>query len=182
VKGILESLPGFMALPDVRWKPAADLIALHPGKTARIEVAGEPIGILGSLHPAVVEEMKLQDPCWLFEVDLDRLLQYSLGGIAYRDLSRFPAVLRDVAIVTDESFASDQVVHFVREWNHGPQLIEEVYLFDQYTGPPIPPGKKSLAYSLSYRAGDRTLTDAEVNEIHGQLIAALKDALHVETR
>ena len=84
--------------------------------------------------------------------------------------------------MTDESFASDQVVRFVREWNQGPQLIEDVYLFDQYTGPPIPPGKKSLAYSLSYRAADRTLTDAEVNEVHGQLIAALKDALHVEPR
>jgi phenylalanyl-tRNA synthetase beta chain len=182
VKGILESLFGFMALPDVRWKPATDLVALHPGKTARIEIAGEPIGILGSLHPALAEEVKLQAPCWLFEVDLDRLLQYCASRIAYRDLSRFPAVLRDVAIVTDESFASDQVVQFVREWNQRPQLIEDVYLFDQYTGPPIPPGKKSLAYSLSYRAADRTLTDAEVNAVHGQLIAALKDALHVETR
>jgi phenylalanyl-tRNA synthetase beta chain len=182
VKGILESLPGFMALPDVRWKPATDLTAMHPGKTARIEAGGQLIGVLGGLHPTVVEEMKLQEPCWLFEVDLDRLLQYSSGSIVYRDLSRFPAVLRDVAIVTDESFASDQVIHFVREWSQGPQLIEDIHLFDQYTGPPIPPGKKSLAYSLSYRAADRTLTDAEVNDIHGQLIAALRDALHIETR
>jgi phenylalanyl-tRNA synthetase beta chain len=182
VKGILESLFGFVALPEVRWKPATDLVALHPGKTAHIEVAGEPIGTLGSLHPASVEEMKVQDPCWLFEVDLDRLLQYSPRRIAYRDLSRFPAVLRDVAIVADESFASDRVVQFVREWNQKWQLIEDVHLFDQYVGPPIPPGKKSLAYSLSYRAADRTLTDAEVNAVHGQLIAALKDALHVDTR
>jgi phenylalanyl-tRNA synthetase beta chain len=182
VKGILESLFGFVMLPDVQWKPAAGVVALHPGKTARIEVAGEPIGVLGSLHPALAEEMKLQDPCWLFEVDLDRLLEYSPPRTTYRELSRFPAVLRDVAIVTDESFASDRVVQFVREWNQRSQLIEDVYLFDRYAGPPIPPGKKSLAYSLSYRAADRTLTDAEVNAAHGQLIAALKDALHVETR
>jgi phenylalanyl-tRNA synthetase beta chain len=141
-----------------------------------------PLGIVGSLHPAVAAEMRVQDPCWVFEIDSDRLLEYSPTRITYRDLSRFPAVLRDVAIVTEENFASDLVVRFVCEWNQGRRLIEDVCLFDQYTGPPIPPGKKSLTYSMSYRAADRTLTDAEVNQVHGQLIAALKDALHVEPR
>ena len=84
--------------------------------------------------------------------------------------------------MAEESFASDQVVQFVREWNASARMIEDVRLFDQYIGSPIPAGKKSLAYSLSYRAADRTLTDAEVNAMHAQLIAALKDALHVETR
>jgi phenylalanyl-tRNA synthetase beta chain len=69
----------------------------------------------------------------------------------------------------------------VREWNASP-LIEDVYLFDQYVGAPIPAGKKSLAYSIAYRAADRTLTDAEVNEVHARLIAALQDALQVEPR
>ena len=100
----------------------------------------------------------------------------------YGELPRFPAVVRDVAIVTEEGFASDRVIHFVLEWNKASQLIEDIRLFDQYVGPPIPPGKKSLAYSLSYRAPDRTLTDAEVNTVHAQLLVALKDALQVETR
>ncbi len=182
IKGIIESLFEFMNIPTVRWMPASDLPALHPGKTARIELDGDLLGVLGSLHPAVEDEMKLQGPCWLFEVDIDRVLQYSPLRITFRDFSRFPAVLRDVAIVTDESFASDQVVRFVREWNHATQLVEDIHLFDQYSGPPIPPGKKSLAYALSYRAPDRTLTDAEVNELHGRLVTALKDALHVEPR
>jgi len=145
-------------------------------------VAGLPIGTLGALHPAVEDELKLRGPCWLFEIDLDRLLQYSPARITYRDISRFPAVVRDVAIVTDESFASDQVVRFVRQWSRSSQLIDDVCLFDQYSGPPIPAGRKSLAYSISYRAPDRTLTDAEVNEMHMQLIAALKDTLDVEPR
>ena len=182
VKGIVEAILGFLGISEARWTAATDASAFHPGKTARVAVAGVPLGIVGSLHPAVAAEMKVQDPCWVFEIDSDRLLEYSRTRITYRDLSRFPAVLRDVAIVTEESFASDLVVRFVREWNQERRLIEDVYLFDQYTGPPIPPGKKSLAYSLSYRAADRTLTDAEVNQVHGQLIAALKDALHVEPR
>ena len=84
--------------------------------------------------------------------------------------------------MTEDGFRSDQVIRFVREWNASSPLIEDVYLFDQYVGAPIPAGKKSLAYSISYRASDRTLTDAEVNEVHARLIAALKDALHVEPR
>jgi phenylalanyl-tRNA synthetase beta chain len=182
IKGILEAVFSFMAIPDVQWVPATNLAAFHPGKTAHIEVAGLPIGTLGALHPAVEDELKLRGPCWLFEIDLDRLLQYSPARITYRDISRFPAVVRDVAIVTDESFASDQVVRFVRQWSRSSQLIDDVCLFDQYSGPPIPAGRKSLAYSISYRAPDRTLTDAEVNEMHMQLIAALKDTLDVEPR
>ncbi len=182
VKGIVEAIFDFLAIRDTQWSAAPDLPAFHPGKTARVDIAGTLIGIVGCVHPTVADELKLQDPCWLFEVDLDRLLQYSPIRVKYREVSRFPAVLRDVAVVTDESFASDRVVRFVREWNQGLQLIEDMYLFDQYTGPPVPPGKKSLAYALSYRAADRTLTDTEVNEVHGQLIAALKDALHVEPR
>jgi phenylalanyl-tRNA synthetase beta chain len=182
VKGIVEAIMNHLAVPEVRWTPLTDVAAFHPGKTARIEVAGESVGILGSLHPAVEDELNIRGPCWLFEIDFDCLLQYCPTRIAYRDLSRFPAVVRDVAIVTDESFASDRLLAFVREWNKERQLIEDVSLFDEYSGPPIPTGKKSLAYSVSYRAADRTLTDAEVNEIHMQLIGALKNALAVEPR
>lgn len=182
VKGMVEALLGFLAIADVRWTPLTEFAAFHPGKTARIEVAGETVGVLGALHPALEDELKVRGPCWLFEVDLDRLLQYSPPRFTYQDLSRFPAVVRDVAVVTDEGFASDRLVRFVREWNKATQLIDDVCLFDQYSGPPIPAGKKSLAYSVSYRAPDRTLTDSEVNGLHMELIAALKSALDVEPR
>ncbi len=182
VKGVVEALFEFLGVGEARWLPAADLPAFHPGKTARITLGGTPVGITGALHPATEEHFKISGTCWLFELDLDRLLQYCPARIIYRDLPRFPAVVRDVAVVAEESFASDLVVQFIREWSKPSQVIEEVYLFDQYIGPPIPAGKKSLAYSLSYRAVDRTLTDAEVNDMHARLIVALKDALHVEPR
>jgi len=182
VKGIVEALLEFVAVDDVKWSPLSEIEAFHPGKTGRIEVAGQPVGVLGALHPALEWELKVRNPCWLFEVDLEKLLQYSPSRFTYRDLSRFPAVARDVAVVADEGFASDRLVRFVREWNKVTRLIDDVNLFDQYSGPPIPVGKKSLAYSISYRAPDRTLTDSEVNALHMELIAALKNALDVEPR
>jgi phenylalanyl-tRNA synthetase beta chain len=89
-------------------------------------------------------------------------------------------VARDVAVVVEEDFASDRVVHFIRQWR--PELVEDVALFDAYVGAPIPQGQKSLAYRISYRAPDRTLTDEEVNELHTQLIAAVSGELGVSLR
>jgi phenylalanyl-tRNA synthetase beta chain len=87
-----------------------------------------------------------------------------------------------VAILTDTQFESDRVVDFVRQWKESDGLIEAVELFDDYAGDTIPAGKKSLAYSIAYRAPERTLTDAEVNEVHTRLITALRDSLGVTLR
>jgi phenylalanyl-tRNA synthetase beta chain len=182
IKGIAESVLDFLGVRGATWTRAREQPAFHPGKTAEVEVAGAPLGIVGLVHPVVQEELQLDDACWLFELDLGHLLQYCPSRVVYQDLPRFPAVVRDLAVVTEEGFAADHVVRFVRQWNQGAQLIEDVQLFDQYAGAPIPAGKKSLAYSISYRARDRTLTDTEVNGVHAKLIAALKDALHVEPR
>ncbi len=182
VKGLVDAIGDVLGLPEPRWVPATDLTAFHPGKTARIEIDGRSCGVVGCLHPAVEEELKVAAPCWIFELDLQRLLEYCPRRVIYKDLPRFPVVVRDLAVVSEEGFASDQVIRFVKAWPRGEQLIEDVFLFDQYVGPPIPPGKKSLAYSICYRAPDRTLTDAEVNELHGHLIAAVRDSLHVEPR
>jgi phenylalanyl-tRNA synthetase beta chain len=182
IKGIVEAVLDALGVPEPRWLPATDLVALHPGKTARIEMNGRSIGLVGSLHPSLEEEFGIEEPCWIFELDLDPLLEYCPRRVVYKDLPRFPMVVRDLAVVSEEGFASDQVIRFVKAWSGGKPLIEDVLLFDQYAGPPIPPGKKSLAYSISYRAQDRTLTDAEVNDVHARLIAAVRDALHLEPR
>jgi phenylalanyl-tRNA synthetase beta chain len=182
VKGVVETVLDFLAVREARWFSAADLPAFHPGQSARVEVGGTLAGIAGRLHPSMQDELKIDQPCWIFELDLERLLEYSPTRVVYQELPRFPAVVRDLAVVTEDGFASDQVVHFVREWGKASHLIEDIHVFDQYVGPPIAAGKKSLAYSIAYRAPDRTLTDAEVNEVHAQLIAAIKSALPVEPR
>jgi len=182
VKGLVEAVFDGFGIEGARWSPAAALPAFHPGKTARIELDGAGLGLLGLLHPTAEEALELPGPCWLFELDLDKLLQYGRAPVLFGELPRFPVVVRDIAVVTEDNFASDGVIRFVREWQTDHQWIEDIHVFDEYIGPPIPAGKKSLAYSISYRAPDRTLTDAEVNEMHARLTAALKDAFGLESR
>jgi phenylalanyl-tRNA synthetase beta chain len=180
-KGVVEAvLDRLHLLNRIGWEPLRDQPSFHPGKSARIRIDATIVGILASLHPEVETELDVSGANWLFELDLERLLAYVPSRVFFRELPRFPAVVRDVAIMAEADFASDRVLRFVRE--RGDELVEEIVLFDQYTGAPIPAGRKSLAYSISYRAADRTLTDEEVNRVHGELTAALSRALPVELR
>jgi phenylalanyl-tRNA synthetase beta chain len=181
-KGALESVLAQLRLLDrVRWeRPAEGYAAFHPGKSALAMIDSRSLAVVGALHPEIEAELGFERPCWLFEFDLERGLEYVPPRFVFHDLPRFPAVVRDVAIVADADFASDRVNRFVRQWSD--QVVERVVLFDQYMGPPIPEGKKSLAYSIAYRAADRTLTDDEVNELHQRLVSDLTAALAVELR
>lgn len=182
LKGVIESLFDFLRLPAARWVPAPERKALHPGKSARVEIGDKVIGYLGLLHPGTAELQGVAASCWVFEVDLEQVLDYCPRRAVFQELPRFPAVVRDVAILADVDFQADQVIQFIRGWQPGMNLIEAVHLFDQYTGETIPPGKKSLAYTVAYRAAERTLTDAEVNEVHRGLVAALEATLGVTLR
>jgi phenylalanyl-tRNA synthetase beta chain len=180
-KGLVEALLDSLHLSDqVRWQRMKESNAFHPGKSAVMQLLDQPIGVLGSLHPDVEEELALTEPNCLFELDLERLLPYSPPRLALRGLPRYPAVVRDLALVVDQDFPSNRVVEFIRQWRS--ELVEDVTLFDEYVGAPIAAGRKSLAYSISYRASDRTLTDEAVNALHEELMAALQKALPATLR
>ncbi len=182
VKGLLESVLDLLGATDLRWERLTDHPALHPGQSAAVLIGTERIGILGRLHPDAADTFGIAPPCWLFELDFDAVVQYGAPRAVYKDLPRFPAVGRDLAVVTEDAFEADRVVRFARAWAPGMMWLEDIHVFDQYVGDPIPPGKKSLTYALSYRAPDRTLTDADVNDLHAHLIAALREALPIELR
>jgi len=182
IKGIIESIFDLLRVPRSSWEPCRDLAAFHPGKTARISVDGQCVGVAGALHPGAAEELGLDAPCWLFELDLEKLLQYGRAPVIFRELQRFPAVMRDVAVLVKSDFAADRIIRFVDQWRQSQPLVEDIELFDQYSGPPIPADYKSLAYTIGYRAADRTLTDGEVNDAHDALKVALVSALPVEIR
>lgn len=180
-RGVVENvLDRLHLLERAAWAPLAGEGPFHPGRSAAISVDASPIGVLGALHPDVEAELGVEGPHWLFELDLEGMLAYVPRHVFFQELPRFPAVIRDLAVMVDEGFASDRLIRFVRQ--AGQSLVEEVGLFDQYAGAPIPAGKKSLAYSISYRAADRTLTDEEVNRVHAELTAAIAAALPVELR
>jgi phenylalanyl-tRNA synthetase beta chain len=163
VEGILEVLSVSAA---VTWSREAAAF-LHPGRATALDHNGKSVGYLGQVHPDFAEESKLP-PFLLFELDFEELLKYAPRQINARPLPRFPSVERDFAVIVDRDFPSQQIVNWIKD--RGEPLIQHVEVFDQYLGSPIPKGKKSLAYQISYRADDRTLMDSEVSAVHQHLV------------
>lgn len=180
LKGALEAVFAELHLDAVRWEAATEATYLHPGKAARIEVGGVVCGYAGALHPNLIAARALDGEPWVAELDLMRVVQYCPGRVIFRPLPRFPAVSRDIAVLVDDQFPAQQVLDAVKE--AAEPLVEEVRVFDHYTGSPIPTGKKSLAYTIAYRAPNRTLTDDEVNAMHDRLVGRLVAQLPLEVR
>ena len=178
-KGVVEAVLDLFHLQErVTWTPL-EVGFLHPGNSAGVLYGEAPLGYFGQLHPDAADRLELPT-FFLFELDLEKLLQYAPRRISVCSLPRFPAVERDVAVVVDRDFASQRVINWIE--NLGEALIEHVEVFDQYLGAPVPEGKKSLAYKVSYRAEDRTLTDAEINELHQRLVDQLGNVFGAELR
>jgi phenylalanyl-tRNA synthetase beta chain len=178
-KGVVEAILELFHLNGrVSWTPL-DVALLHPGQSASVGLGEARLGYLGQSHPDYADRFELP-AFFVFELDLEKLLEYAPRRIGVRSLPRFPAVVRDVALVVDRDFASQQVIRWVE--NLGEALIEHVEVFDQYLGAPVPEGKKSLAYKVSYRADDRTLTDTEINELHQSLVERLGKVFGAEQR
>ena len=167
-------------LPDKLYFKIGEVAFLHPGKAALVAVDGAVLGVLGALHPELTQAADLAGEVWVGELDLPGLAHYVPRRVALKPLPRFPAVTRDIAVVVDEPFRAGEIVQEVRALND-PQ-IESVRLFDCYRGAPIAAGKKSLAYTIAYRAADRTLTDDEVNLLHARVVARLAGRFPLEFR
>ena len=158
-KGLLE---GLMQAASVDWRTQEGAPAfLHPGRAASI-VAGDEIelGWLGELHPLVPREWELDGPVAAFELDVDALLELAPEASTYRDVTSFPAVLQDIAVIVPEDVPAAQLADVVRAG--AGELLTSLGVFDLYHGEQVGEGHKSLALRLEFRAPDRTLTDEEV--------------------
>ena len=174
VEGILDGRGG-----EWSWSGAKLPAFLHPGRAARLSAGNVDLGYMGEIHPDVAEHLSI-GRCLTFELDFEKLLQYLSPKLTVRSLPRFPSVERDLAMVVDESFPAQRIIDWIKDLRNA--LIENVEVFDQYCGASIPEGKKSLAYSISYRAEDRTLTDAEVQALHGELVTRLGEVFGAQLR
>ena len=152
----------------------------HPGRTAVITVTpaeqkGKPrplvVGILGEVHPAVRAAFDIKERACLLALDMDRLLALSGHRPAYQPLSKFPPVVQDLAVVVDATVPAARVEEAIR--HGGGKLLKSLAFFDRYQGEPIPAGKVSLAYSLTFQAEDRTLTDEDVAAVHRKIVGRL---------
>lgn len=180
VKGALESVLDGLGLAGVEWVPG-DAPFLHPRSACTLRVGEVEVGLVGELHPMVADEQELPRGVFVFELSLDELDRLANFTPSYRGIPRFPATLRDLAVVVP-SEVSVASVEAILSGPAGRGLVEGVDLFDVYEGPQVEEGKKSLAFAIRYRAADRTLTDKEVGPVHDALVAALAAAVGAELR
>jgi phenylalanyl-tRNA synthetase beta chain len=173
LKGLVETILGNLRVRDLSFARSSEPF-LHPGQSADILVSGATAGFCGVLSPGVVSslDIKAQKPSVLvMELDLSSLMPYVEQQTRYRALPKYPFIERDSAVVLDASVEASALLDVLR--SRGSGLIEEISIFDVYQGGSISPGKKSLAFRVRYRASDRTLTDEEIEAVHGGLVTHL---------
>ncbi|HKH14320.1 MAG TPA: phenylalanine--tRNA ligase subunit beta [Solirubrobacterales bacterium] len=171
VKGVLEALAGQLGA-DIELEADAQPF-LHPGRSAKVVVGGLEAGWLGEVHPLVCREWDIEAAAG-FQIGLAELVAASpFGNEAYEDVTTYPAVYQDLAIVVDDEVTAARVRRAVMEG--GGELLRSAHVFDLYRGEQVGEGRKSLALRLEFRAPDRTLTDAEVTERRDAIKAALAE-------
>jgi len=154
--------------------------SFHPGRCAELRSGDDVLGTYGELHPRVAEAFGLEGRVCAAEFELELLLECVPEKPDYAPPPRFPAVSQDVALVVDAHLPHAKIEALILEL--GKPLLRRVALFDLYTGDPIPEGKRSLAYALTYQASDRTLTDEEVATLHERVQAGLQEHLGADIR
>ncbi len=163
LKGAVEAILREIRAADVRFEaPAEANPSYHPGRVAEVYAGGRPIGVLGQVHPLVAANYGVDAELYCAELDFNALLEAQGPDPEYVPLPKYPSVERDIAVVCDEAITVGALEEAIRKGARG--LLKEVALFDIYRGANIPGGKKSVAFSLTLRADDRSLTSEEADE------------------
>jgi phenylalanyl-tRNA synthetase beta chain len=178
LKGDLEALLGLTgAVEDFTFRSATHA-ALHPGQAAAIFLQERQVGLMGMLHPELEKRLDLNGSTYLFELDLDGVMQGRLP--AFEPLSKYPSIRRDIAIVVDESVTYESIRNAIREV--GGKNIQDIRPFDVYTGKKIDSGRKSIALGLILQEKSHTLTDPEVDDVIQAILHRLSDELDGKLR
>lgn len=179
LKGIMERLFQEFHFPAFTMEQAKRPF-LHPGQAAEVYVNGRSVGFLGQIHPAVLERYELNQKVFLMELDLSYLAPLAQTEVHFEPLPKFPAVERDLALVVNRTLPASAIEAKIREL--GGEMVERVELFDVYQGNQVPDGMRSLAFGLTYRAKDRTLSDNEVNQLQEGLLRKLAEIYQAKVR
>ena len=175
LKGLVEEFIEQFGLRGVTFGKRADSTEMFL-ESAAVTLGGKfPLGELGQLLPSLAKKSDLHDGVFLAEFNLDLLLTKRNANKSFKTLPQFPSSRRDLAIIVPETVTHDAVLQAVKQTK--PANLEAVELFDVFRGKHVPEGQKSLAYAFTYRAADKTLTDAEINAAHEKIIAAFKAKL-----
>lgn len=180
MKGAVETVLENLRIPEVRFVAERENSSYHPGRCARVFSGERELGVLGQVHPAVAANYGVDAELYAAELFFEALYE-GMGPLpVYQPLPRFPAVTRDIAVVCEKTVSVGTLEDCIRRGAHG--LLKNVELFDIYTGAGVAPGKKSVAFSLTLRADDRSLTAQEADEDVQSILNLLKTELNAVLR
>jgi phenylalanyl-tRNA synthetase beta chain len=179
LKGILEEFLANFGFRGISWtrREAGGPLFLE---SAAIQLGKLPLGELGRLSPALQKRYDLRDPVYLAELNFDTVLARANPAKSFKPLPAYPPIRRDVAMLVPEATTHEAVLNVIKQTK--PQNLELTELFDVFRGQNVPEGCKSMAYAFTYRNSGRTLTDAEVNAAHENLVAQFKQTLAATIR
>lgn len=178
LKGIIEGLAQEFGL-KLEYRIAENQSLLHPGRSTDIYLHNQCVGFLGEIHPVLGKEWGLERGV-IFELEVMALFARARQTVRAHSIPRFPAIQRDLAIVVAAETSADAVMIKIRKL--GGDLLQQVEIFDVYTGSPIPPEHKSLAFTLRYQSLERTLTDDEVNLLNSRILEGIQQDFGAERR
>lgn len=175
IKGVLEELLYFLGFNGRYSLVINETIPeeLHPGVSAAINVNGKNVGIIGKLHPSVTK-----DNVFVFEINLDDLLAIRCGSMKFKEISKFPGIIKDMAFIVDNSVTSLEIETVIKK--SGGSLLTNIKLFDLY--PNVTEGKKSMAYKLTFEDKNKTLSDEEVMVVFNKIISDVESKLNASLR
>jgi phenylalanyl-tRNA synthetase beta chain len=184
MKGLLAGLLETLHIPDLHYEPGKNP-TFHPGKCARVLSGEKQLGVFGELHPQVRERYDWPaayagTPILAADMDMDAILALVPALYETAPVPEYPPVLEDLALVVDESLPAERVAELIRQT--GGKVVANVHLFDVYRGEKIGPGKKSLAYSLTYQVADKTLSDKDVAGIRTRILRRLEQEVGAKLR
>ncbi len=180
IKEIVEVLFERLGIQDVEYLREQNNPTFHPNRTANIIHDGESIGTIGEVHIDVLENYDIGSRVYIAYLDFDKIVNEANLSRKYKPLPKYPAIERDIAVVVDRDVLVGELEKVI--WKHSEGLIEKVELFDVYSGGQISEGKKSVAFSITYRSFYGTLKDDEVNVIHQNIIKNLESEFDAKLR
>ena len=179
MKGVVEELFDKLGVVGIECEPTSEILYLHPGRQAYLKKGKLDIGIIGQVHPEVGDNYNLKAEAYVAVLNMEVLTMLASFDRKYEGIAKFPASTRDLSMVMDKSMFVGQIAHVIQK-NAG-KILESCELFDVYEGEQVGEGKKSVAFSLIFRAKDRNLESAEVDKAVEKVLGALKE-LGIELR
>ena len=180
LKEIVNTIFDRLGIRDIEYVREENNPSFHPGRTANVLTNGINIGTLGEIHIDVLENYDMKERAYVAQIDFNEVIKLTNLERKYEPLPKYPAVLRDLALVVKEDILVGDIEKIMIK--HGEGLIEDIELFDIYRGNPIPEGMKSVAFSIIFRSQTKTLRDEEINKILETIIKDLEDTFDAKLR